>query len=350
MIFDDLDNNEIIQFKKDVSKLIKKAHSDSAPDRCIICDEEIKGTCNSHIVPQMILKQISKDGMLLQANSAWDTKVIDKTKGINNSGIFHYICTKCDNTVFQDYEDEYNISNYPSNRMLVEIALKNLLSIYSKRVFEIQHLTNLLQMCSTENEYYFDTLRCLNTYKLDLRDYWGELDLCKNYIRSNEEESIYDLFVWEKLPYKCPIATQSILGLYKDMNGNIVNNIYDYNKANIIENMHICIFPLKQESIVMAFSLKDNKKYRNFKYQIKHSIRNDKLAYLNWCVFKYCEDYFISPKIEAEINSNEVLRKLSRENGVFPDFGIIDVNSKFDDYRLISYMEIPNFLEEKWAI
>lgn len=350
MFWDDLDEDSVIEFKKEISKLIKKSHIDVSPHECIICGKNIKGTCNSHIVPQMVLKRIAEDGMILQANSVWDTKFLDKKKGISNSGVFHYICNDCDNTIFKDYEDICNIINIPSNKMLVEIALKNLLAIYSKRLFEINLFEKLLELSFPDNIYNVEIKRFIDTYNLDLRDYGYELNLCNNEIKNDCKNSLYDLFMWEKLPYRCPIAAQCVLALMKDMNGNIINNIYNYSDSYIIENMHLCVFPIERETIVMLFSLKENKRYRNFKYQIKHSMLDDKLNFVNWCIFKYCENYYISPQIQREVMDNKNLKNLSRENGLLPNFGVLDFDNLYEMSQLISVNEIPNILSNEYSI
>ena len=49
------------------------------------------------------------------------------------SGTFHYICRQCDSFLFQDYENIEALQGAPTDKMLAEIALKDILLMLSKR-------------------------------------------------------------------------------------------------------------------------------------------------------------------------------------------------------------------------
>ena len=67
-----------------------------------------------------------------------ESEIVDLEDGVNRSGTFNYICKKCDGTFFQDYENPNNIEKYPTDKMLAEIAVKNILLQISKRAVEKQ--------------------------------------------------------------------------------------------------------------------------------------------------------------------------------------------------------------------
>lgn len=48
---------------------------------------------------------------------------------MNEAGTFKLLCPTCDGKIFQDYENLEALKEVPSERMLEEIALKNVLLI-----------------------------------------------------------------------------------------------------------------------------------------------------------------------------------------------------------------------------
>lgn len=104
----------------------------------MICGREVDSFCNSHSIPAFCLKQIANQGKLYYSNKLIDLPFMDTEKGINNSGTFHLICQKCDNTAFQTYENPINYDDKISGKMLAEIAMKNYLKQIDKRNIELE--------------------------------------------------------------------------------------------------------------------------------------------------------------------------------------------------------------------
>lgn len=141
----------------------------------------------------MILKTIAEDGKVLHSNALMGIEVLDIEKGINNAGTFHFICRKCDGVLFQDYENRDALMNYPSDNMLVEIAMKNMLLMLSKRGEE-KAIFNIIQKENNvfENKEILDEIQGLDTkeYLEDFRFYKEiidekNLDVSKCYIGKN---------------------------------------------------------------------------------------------------------------------------------------------------------------------
>lgn len=69
---------------------------------------------------------------------------------------------------------------------------------------------------------------------------------------------------------------------------------------------------------------------------------------MNYVVFAYTENYYISTTIRHEIENNENLQMLSMESD---GLGLLGTNNMFGiDYKPISADSIPNFLSSEWAI
>lgn len=104
-MFDIPEEIDEIKIKKDINDFMRKIQEETKPEKCILCGKEQTSFCNSHSVPKMVLKNIAKAGKLYHANKLIEIPVVDKEKGISNSGTFYFICWDCDSKLFQEYEN-----------------------------------------------------------------------------------------------------------------------------------------------------------------------------------------------------------------------------------------------------
>ena len=111
-------NEKIIELRKEYSRIVSKS------SECLWCGKKITRFCNSHSVPQCVLENIDLDGKLDYFNSMLNLPLINEDKGIGEAGTFKLICSNCDNTIFQDYEELSKLESQPTEIMLEEIALK----------------------------------------------------------------------------------------------------------------------------------------------------------------------------------------------------------------------------------
>lgn len=132
-MFDIPEGTDEIKIKKDINDFMRKIQEETKPEKCILCGKEQTSFCNSHSVPKMVIKTISKAGKLYHANKLIEIPVVDNEKGVGNSGTFHFICRDCDSKLFQDYENIDALQAAPTEMMLAEIALKDILLMLSKR-------------------------------------------------------------------------------------------------------------------------------------------------------------------------------------------------------------------------
>lgn len=336
--------DQLIEAKKKLAQLTKSAYNESKPEKCILCNESKNSYCNSHSVPQFSLKTIAESGKLLQASALMKIELAESKKGVNNSGVFHTICNSCDNTFFKDYENIESIKKKPTNKILAEIAVKNILLQISKRLSEKNLFNKQIKKINK-------SINCdpkINDINLDLKDYFIDFEINKDIVDKNKESSYHILF-WDILPYKIPIATQVAVTLKEDYKGFPINNVYDTSPDTCMQSMHLLTLPLENQSVVLAFYHKKDKLYSTLRHQLNSLPKEEVLRYLNYIIFKETENYYISTKIEEEILSNEKLLTLARENNGLPNLGsgpLID----FYNYIPIGMNEIPNLLSKNWAV
>lgn len=336
---------DIIENKKKLNNILKRAKNAAKPDKCIICDKPQTSFCNSHLIPQMVLKTIAESGKLLHPNALVGIEILDIEKGINNAGTFHFICRECDSKYFQDYENPDKIKNYPTDIMMAEIALKNMLLMLSKRNEE-KEIFNIVQneMNGFANKEVLDEIQ-----RVDIQEYLNDLDLYKQIIKNNSTGCFQVLF-WKKLPYIVPLAAQSPIAVYKDMNGDIINDLYDENPNCRMQNLHLCVFPIENETIVLLFYHKRDKNYRRLRHQFNSSSDEQCLRFINYLIFAYTEHYFFSKSIKDKIESDENMIKLSKESNGNPNFGFMDLGDLFTEYVPVSMNDIPNFLSKEYSL
>lgn len=336
----------LVDVRKRINRLLTEARNTAKPDMCILCGEKQTSFCNSHSVPQLSLRNIATNGKVLQASVLMGMEVIDIEKGVNNSGTFHFICNNCDGTFFQDYENEQNLTTKPTNKMLAEIAVKNFLLQLSKRTQE----KALYRELQRDFNAYTNLENLEEIKELDIKEYTEEIQFHKG-IADNDIKGGYQILFWKVVPYKIPIAIQSAIALSKDLEGNEVNNVFDMSDSIRMQYMHLTILPLKEGSVILTFYHKRDKLYRKLRHQINSSSEEKILQFLNYIIFAYTENYFISKTIRSTIESNEKLSQLGQENNEYPDFGLLNSDNYFGiGYHPISMDEISNFLDVDWSV
>lgn len=338
-----------IKYKKKINQVVSKARRSSKKSRCLICGREVDSFCNSHSIPAFCLKQIANQGKLYYSNKLVDLPFMDTEKGINNSGTFHLICQKCDNTAFQTYENPINYDDKISGKMLAEIAMKNYLKQIDKRNIE-------LEMPKASRElginYPIEIERLYEEVKiLDLKEDLSCFYRAKQ-VSQKEDNTEYYLFSHIKLEYTVPIAFQGTVALITDLDGSIINNIYNKDCKYKIANLHICIFPFESKTEILMFVENTHKRYRKFYKRFNKLSLESRLSIINYIIFLYTEDYFISKSVREDIIKNEMLRNVSLQSFdaliTSPDINPIEEAKKFFD--LNNHDTIPNILSIEFAI
>ena len=191
--------------------------------------------------------------------------LINKDKGIGEAATFKLICKECDSKIFKDYEELDKLEIQPTEVMLEEIALKNVLMMLNKRYVEIELFHNLEKEYNAP--YPYEVKQEVNS--LDERDFWWDYLRIKEMIGvSDKKQSKFNLFFWKKLDYVIPIAFQGLVSLYGDLEGNMVVDTYNTSEDIIVKHMHLCMFPLETSSVVFAFYHEDDTELIILRYSL----------------------------------------------------------------------------------
>ena len=340
-----------IDFKKFHSRLSVKARKDSKPSHCLYCGQKHNKFCNSHSVPASFLRNIAVDGKVYTINKIIDLPLFDTEQGVKNSGTFQLICRQCDSTIFRDYENHSNYNKHPTDKMLAQIALKNHMRLIGKRRFEIELYKNMKEEVSKEqgknhnaDTYLKEMLRVSN---LDLLEYIKDFKHCKKIIEKNWGNEHY-LFYYEKLNYTVPIAFQGEVCLIFDFFGNKINDIYNKSKKYKLQTIHVSIFPMESQSIIMLFIKNNSTRLRQFYKQFNSLEHNDKLSAINFIIFSLSEDVFMSKSIHDRFIENKSLKSVAGLTSIqFSETNDIMQDNLKVDFNLSERNKIPNLLLRK---
>ena len=197
-----------------MNSLLKSIKQSAKRQHCLYCQKEVDSFCNSHTIPDFILRYIAADGKVRTLNSILKIELYEKEKGIRSAGTFHQICRNCDSTIFRKYEDELSLTNQLTDQMMYEIAMKNYLKMIDKRL--IESALNKQVMQSVAMDY---------VQMIDLQEYLDAFNEAKMYDKLNKRHR-YRILVDELLSYRVPIAFQGSIALIVDLDGNIINDVY----------------------------------------------------------------------------------------------------------------------------
>jgi len=342
-------DKSVIEARKIYSRLMKESRKQAKKQNCLWCDKKITSFCDSHSVPQCVLRNIDVEGKLDYFNTLLNIPFIDADKGMANAGIFNLICRECDGTIFRDYEDVNKLSSQPTEEMLEEIALKNILMMLNKRYFEIKLYDN---MEKNNIPYAYEVKQKANS--LDEKDFWYAFVRVKSMIEKKEGfDSKYKLFYWKKLNYVIPIAFQGLVTLYGDLDGKMVVDVYDNTEDMIVKHMHICMFPLEKSSVVFAFYHEDDTEYDRFAEQFQMLNEEEKLSILSYIVYEYCEDMLLAKKFPHRTWFNNKIKETFSDTSEIWAFDEehAEYMKKIEMQKLKERdKNIPCILSEKFAV
>lgn len=350
--FDSIEKCQEIDTNRQLSDIIKQSKKQAKKDFCYYCGKEVKSFCNSHTLPQFCLKSIAVNGKVLPLNSILKLQFMSEEKGIRNSGTFNIICNDCDSKIFKDYENPNKYNTEPTVKMLAEISMKNSLKNIYRADMVIEMIRQNFEMMQIDG---FDRSDFKKVYKMDLNDFVEDFKYAKH---SSLKPFITDYHIgYHKIiPYVVPLAFQGSITMICDLEGKLINDVYNEDPKYKVRNLDVCIFPLEDKTSIFMFVRKKNTRYKQFFKQLnKLSSLEDQLAVINYMIFSYSEDAFISPACPQDLIMK--LQPLAEKNLVLKsklNTHLLSSKAKCQfakkHYDFSDYKIYPNLLSEEYAI
>lgn len=330
------------EHSKMFGRLASECRDEIKSGKCFYCDESVSSYCNSHSIPASFLKNIAEEGKLFTHAGVIELELSKSESGVNQTGTFYIICRKCDSKIFKDYENKDSYNGEVNQRVLAQIAMKNYLKAIFQRKLEIA----LHEKMGEDNPINMHVIR---NYKLDLNDNIRGFKKAKKVdVKPLQDE--YYLFFYEKLDYVVPIAFQHKIALAVDLEGGIINNLYNYKEEYRIQHLHLSVFPLDGTSVVMMFIDKTERRYREFIRQFQNLSLEDQLAAINYIIFLYSEDFYLSPSVKSVVEDDRDLKEVSGRIGATLAVNNNEIDSLKMNYCLSDFKKISNMLSPSYAV
>lgn len=348
-----MQKEDIVKLKKKFTPIKTNAIKKIKPNLCIICKKEINSTCVSHSIPKFILKNISRTGNLYTWNKLVGIDIIENNKGLKEAGVFRKICRECDNTIFKEYETPDNYQKSITNTMLHQISIKILLNnIYTREMSVNLVKESINQLINDKiSKMLYERVAnqmCLEPEKITIKEEYKKLNIILN---SSIKNIRYKMIFNYKLPYVVPYAFQDEITLVSDMLGNSINNVFSKDEKYRMQSIKLCIFPLKNETCIIMYREKQDKRYIRFEHQFNKLTIDDKIAVINYMVFLYSEKYLISDYVDKKIFDSNIAKYSEMTQHNIYCIGDDPYTKEFRmKHRLDNFTNCENLLSAKYAL
>lgn len=137
--------------------------------------------------------------------------------------------------------------------------------------------------------------------------------------------------------------------IQQTLNSETINNIFTRKKKYKIQYLHIAVFPLNNETVVITFQEKNNNRYQVFERFLKETTLEKRMEIINRILFLYTEDYYLSNQLDADIikSLEESAQTIQDTFTISPKRSLINA---IKDYDLRRDTCIPNLLSKGYAV
>ena len=322
--------------KREASEFFGALNKYSRVDHCVLCDRKMTSPCNSHVVPQFILKNISEDGKVSYGHALFKKKVLglDKPTGINNAYTFRIICRECDRSRFINYENPYNLKEFDSldlnlkKQILCEMAIKAHLSHINMKYRKIvmMDMVNQGRLGELEKRGEF-----VFAERFDIEEHTTYINYLSKKHGSNNNP--FEVLYNRVLDYKTKFATQTVINFNFDLNGEQIFDPFCF-ENNECRYFYLMILPLEDCTRVMFYIEKKSvKNVSRLIEQFDALTEEEKLHFLFIALIIHDQQFYISPSLASSIHKN--------------DKKLIKLYTKTNEINLKNEKELCNFRKYK---
>ena len=321
------------KLKTEESKFIGAINKNSKVDECVLCGSKMTSACNSHVVPQFILKEIAEDGHVSYGHALHSFEVggVKKTTGINDAYTFKLICRKCDGKYFKHYENPDNLLSFDTlsendkKIMLCEMALKTHLSHLSMKYRKLVMIDMVNQGKVAEMERNGELVLA---ERLDINEHFEYIRKLKKVMKSNKNPFV--VLYNKVLDYQTKIATQTIINFNYDLDGNQIFDPYLIETNNQCRYFYLMILPYKGKTRILFFIEKNNAtKVKPIFDGFNNLSDEEKLHFLFMALIIHDQQFYMSPSFANNIfRKDKALVKLYTNTDK-----AISYQSKIKDFR-----------------
>ena len=294
-----------IERKKAESHFITNVNDYSKVNECVLCSAKITSACNSHVVPQFILRKIAEGGHVSYGHAlhSFDVGGVKKITGINDAYTFRLICGKCDGKYFKHYENPKNLINFDllsendKKIMLCEMALKTHLSHISMKYRQLVMIDMVNQGKVAEMERNGELVL---PERQDINDHFDYIRKLKKVMKSNKNP--FMVLYNKVLDYQTKIATQTIINFNYDLEGNQIFDPNLINNSNHCRYFYLMILPYSGKTRVLFFIEKNNAmNVQTIVDEFNNLSVEEKLHFLFISLIIHDQQFYMSPSYANKI-------------------------------------------------
>ncbi|WP_154708463.1 hypothetical protein [Bifidobacterium animalis] len=314
-----------------LSSKIRQHNSSPIVQNCYCCNTTI-GTnrehslCTSHSIPQHCLSNITDSGKLVALNTFIDFPARPSMEGRKQCGTFRLICRACDTKVFSKYE---NFSVYTENFetlapyheeqiILNQIAMKNSLSSLYDALQSASTFQDALNYITENGSRHSETplKQYLQVSQDDAIQYNRIFKETQKISHKNNIHNVYRIGFYRIIPHQMQVAFQGLILPRQDFDGSI---IYDGESEKQFNPLHVCIFPDKERTILLAFCKSKCVQYRSLLRTIRAMDDDDAAKALIALSINYSSNFYISDRSDIEKGTEEYkyLQHLAGDDGTY---------------------------------
>ena len=293
------------KLKKEESEFIGAINKNSKIDECVLCGSKITSACNSHVVPQFILKEVAENGKVSYGHSlhSFDVGGVKKTTGMKDAYPFRLICRKCDGKYFKHYENPNNLAKFdmlPENDrkvMFCEMALKAHLAHLNMKYRKLVALDMVNQGKISELERKGELVLA---ERLDINEHLDYIRKLKKMMKSNKNPFV--VFYSDVLDYQTKIATQTVINFNYDLKGNQIFDPYLIKSNNQCRYFYLMILPYKGKTRVLFFIEKSSVEHvQPIIDDFNELSKEDKLHFLFVSLIIHDQQFYMTPSFAMAI-------------------------------------------------
>lgn len=325
---------------KDEKMFVKAIDKCSKIDYCLLCRRKMDSACNSHVVPQFILREIAENGRVSYGYSLSTVEVsgLEKETGISNAHTFRLICRECDAKQFKNYENPNNIVGFDNldlnlqKIILCEMALKTHLAHISMkyRMLVYRDMASSGELGKLEQEG-----KAIFAERIDINEHLKYINELRKSIKTNKNPF---LVIFNKvLDYKTKLSTQTIINFNFDINGNQIFDPSYISQNNVCRYFYLMIIPYKNQTRVLFYI---EKKYvnnvSNLVEQFNLLTDDDKLHFLFVSLVAHDQQFYMAPSYANSIfKKDKKIVKLYTKSEKYTSYQSNIKNfKKFNNYLL----------------
>lgn len=329
--------------KDKVPSLTYQVDKYARSNRCILCGKKMDSPCNSHAVPEFVLKEISENGKVAYGYSLSKLSFegAKKVTGINNAHTFRLICNECDGKFFANYEQPDNLLNFDNlsdslkNRILCEMAVKAHLSRFNMKY------KNLIAKDMSTNGlvYKFEQEKRFTPERIDMNEQMECIESLFIYVKRNNDTFLVLHNIL--LDYRTKIASQTIINFDFDLNGKRIFNSNDLSPNNKCRYFYLMILPYKNHTRLLFYIDKNKaKEVDDLINQFNKLTQEEKLHFLFIALIAYSQELYMTPSLAKYIfeKDKKIIKFYMR-------------TEKYDNYvvKVNKYKKYTNYLSPKFG-